>query len=188
MLCLLLKHTFAIIFPVLPSGCGGTTEIIIILPPQLRKAVRKQEELLLFSLVLTIKPNVFITEAAAAGAIFPSQERTERRNLTGAAVTLHTLQKSKREVIQMHDSSLFPKRCRMRGATMSLALERSFAQHYHYQLCIFKAKATDLQPERHKTWPGQAVALWNALAIKNEQKISQNQNKTRPRNKILKYH
>jgi len=87
-LCLLLKHTFAIIFSVLPSGCGGTAEIIIFLPPQLRKAGGKQEELLLSSPVPTTKSNCFITTAAAAGAIFPSPERTEGRNLTGAAVTL----------------------------------------------------------------------------------------------------
>lgn len=85
-LCLLLKHPFAIIFSVLPSGYGGTTEIIIFLPPQIKEADRKQEKFLFF-FVPTTKLNLFITEAAAAGVILPSPEKTEGRNLTGAAVT-----------------------------------------------------------------------------------------------------
>lgn len=96
-LCLLLNHIFTIIFSVLPSGYGGTTEIIIFLPLQLRKADGKQEEILLFSLVPTTKSIFFITEAAAAGAIFPSPERTEGRNLTGAAVIIQRFTKKANE-------------------------------------------------------------------------------------------
>lgn len=70
----------------------------------------------------------------------------------------------------MHDFSLFPKRCKMRAAAMSLALEESFTEHYHKHICILKARANDLHSERHKTWPGQAVAFWDVLAIKNKQK------------------
>lgn len=67
----------------------------------------------------------------------------------------------------MHNSSLFSERCKMRGAATSIALERNFAEHYHYQVCIFKARASGLHLERHKTWPGKALAFWDALAIKN---------------------
>lgn len=55
--CLLLKHTFAIIFSVFPSGYSGTIEIIILLPPQLKKADRKWEKFL-FSLLPTTKLNI----------------------------------------------------------------------------------------------------------------------------------
>lgn len=147
----------------------------------------------LFFLMPATKSNLFITKGAAAGATFHSPERTERRN---SAVTLQNFTKMKRkgELIQMHDFSLFPKRCKMRAAAMSLALEGSFAEHYHKHVCILKAGASDLHSERHKTsafqktWycvPGQAVAFWDVLAIKNKQKL---QYKNRLRNKILKYH
>lgn len=58
----------------------------------------------------------------------------------------------------MHSSSLLSKRRRMRGTAMSMASERSFAEHHHYQDFIFKASATDLHSERHrrsqgKQWP-----------------------------------
>lgn len=59
---------------------------------------------------------------------------------------------------------------------MSVALERSFAEHYHYQVCIFKAKASHVHSARHKTQPGQAVAFWDVLAIKNRK----NNTKTGP--------
>lgn len=95
--CLLLNLTFTIIFSVLPPGYCGTAEIIIFLPPQLRKADGKDQEPLLFLLVPTTETIFSILEAAAAGAIFPSSERTEGRNLTGAAVTLqHLTKKQKR--------------------------------------------------------------------------------------------
>lgn len=55
--CLLLKHTFAIIFSALPSGYGGTTEIIILLPPQFKEDDRKWEKFL-FSLLPTTKLNI----------------------------------------------------------------------------------------------------------------------------------
>lgn len=93
-LCLLLKHAFAIIFSVLPPGYGGTTETIIFLPSQLRKDDRKQEELL-FCLVTTTKANFFITEATAAEAIFLSPGRIEGRNLTGVVVTLQHFSKKR---------------------------------------------------------------------------------------------
>lgn len=47
--CLLLNLTFAIISSVLPSGYRGTAEIIIFLPPQLRKADGKEQEPLIFA-------------------------------------------------------------------------------------------------------------------------------------------
>lgn len=47
-LCLLPKQTFVIIFSASPAGCGAPTEIISFLPPQLRKADGKHEELFIF--------------------------------------------------------------------------------------------------------------------------------------------
>lgn len=104
----------------------------------------------LFFLMPATKSNLFNTQGAAAGATFHSPERTERRN---SAVTLQNFTKIKRkgELIQMHDFSLFPKRCKMRAAAMSLALEGSSAEHYHKHVCILKARASDLHSERHKT-------------------------------------
>lgn len=88
-----------------------------------------------FFLMPATKSNLLITKGAAAGATFHSPERTERRNST---VTLQNFTKIKRkgELIQMHDFSLFPKRCKMRAAATRLALEGSFAEHYHKQICI----------------------------------------------------
>lgn len=70
----------------------------------------------------------------------------------------------------MHDFRLFPKRCKMRAAAISFALEGSFAEHYHKHVCILKTRASDLHSERHKTWPGQTLASWDVLAIKNKEK------------------
>lgn len=85
----------------------------------------------------------------------------------------------------MHDFSLFPKRCKMRAPSMSFALEGSFAEHYHKHDCILKARASDLHSERHKTWPGQALAFGMYWLLKTKKKP---QYKNRLRNKILKYH
>lgn len=57
----------------------------------------------------------------------------------------------------------------MRASAMSLALEGTLAEHYHKHICILKARASGLHSEKHNTWPGQAVAFWDVLAIKNKQ-------------------
>jgi len=58
----------------------------------------------------------------------------------------------------------------MRGAALSVALERSSAERHHCPVRMFKARASDLHSERHKTRPGQAVAFWDVLASNNNKK------------------
>lgn len=160
------KTPFAIIFS---SGCGGTTEIIIFLPPQLRKADGKQKELLLFSLVPTTKPNFFVTEAAAAGAIFPSPEKREGRNLTGVAVTLKTLYtKANENGFRCATAACFLRDGKMGGAAMSLA--NTTATRFAFS----KQGPVICTVERHKTRPGQAVAVWDVPTAKTKETI-QNQ-------------
>lgn len=163
------KPPFAIIFS---SGCGGTTEIIIFLPPQLRKADGKQKKILLFSLVPTTKPNFFVTEAAAAGAIFPSPEKREGRNLTGVAVTLKTLYtKANENGFRCATAACFLRDGKMGGAAMSLALERSFANTTATRFAVSKQGPAICAVERHKTQPGQAVAFWDVLTTKTKETI-----------------
>lgn len=90
-LCLLLKHPFTIIFSVLPSGYGGTTEIIIFLPPQIKKADRKQEKFL-FSLMPTTKLNIFYYWGSCCRSYpsFPRKDRGKESNWGSChTVTLH---------------------------------------------------------------------------------------------------
>lgn len=78
----LLNHTFAIIFSVLPSGYSDTSEIIIFLPPQLRKADGN------FYFPLCSSPSHTSSLLRQLLQELSSTERTDRRNLTGVAVTL----------------------------------------------------------------------------------------------------
>lgn len=143
--CLLLKHTFAIIFSVLPSGYSGTTKIIILLPPQLKKPDRKWEKFL-FSLLPTTKLN--ISYSWGCKLTLRSPEKTEVRNLTAVAVTLPCLPK-KENWWRCINSSMFLQRHKTRGAAMSIAFERSFPKYYH-QNFIFKASASNLYSKMHK--------------------------------------
>lgn len=144
--CLLLKHTFAIIFSVFPSGYSGTIEIIILLPPQLKKADRKWEKFL-FSLLPTTKLNIsYSWGSCCRHPSFPRKNRGKEFNWGSSHTTILS---KKDNWSRCTNSIMFLKRHKMRGAATSTAFERSFPE-YHHQNFIFKASASNLHSKMHK--------------------------------------